>query len=67
VPSITRPTTSGFIQLNDIDAIYLCTEEALPPEVCPELIPEGWGLTGEVLDFQVGDEFVEAYLLRSTT
>ena len=61
----TAPPTSGFIQLTEADAIYLATEEALPPEVCPELIPEGWGLTGEVLDFQVGDEFVEAYLLRS--
>lgn len=58
------PTTSGFIQLNDADAIYLSTEEALPPTVCPDLIPEGWGLTDEVLDFQVGDDWIEGYLLR---
>ena len=63
----TSTATSGFIQLNPADAIYLATEEALPPEVCPELIPEGWGLTGEVLDFTVGDEWVECYLLRSTS
>lgn len=56
--------TPGFIQLNDVDAIYLSTSEALPPTVCPDLIPEGWGLTDEVLDFQVEDEWVEGYLLR---
>lgn len=66
-------TTTGFIQLNDVDALYLSTEEELPPTVCPDLIPEGWGFIldsdgqEEVLDFQVEGEFVEMYLLRRIT
>lgn len=70
------PTNStvqtSFIQISDDTALYLSGNDALPPTLCPDLVPAGWELVltddgdPEGLTFTVGDEFVEAYLLQRT-
>lgn len=65
----TASTQTRFIKVSSDFAIYLSTNEELPPTLCPELIPQGWDLYLEdgleqVVDFKVAGEFVEAYILR---
>lgn len=56
-----------LIEVSEDFALYLSSNEELPPTLCPDLIPVGWELTDEVLDFQIGDEYVEAYILHRRT
>lgn len=63
VPNHSTAQTS-FIEVSNDFGLYLSSNEELPPTLCPDLIPVGWELTDEVLDFQIGDEYVEAYILQ---
>lgn len=55
----------NYFKLSESTAVIVSREDDLPPTVCPDLVPAGWRLTDEVLDFQVGTEdWAEVYLLE---
>lgn len=54
-----------FHQLAPNLAFYLCGEDDLGPEVCPDVLPAGWVPAGEILDFEFQDgDWREVYLLE---
>lgn len=62
-----------LIEVSEDFALYLSSNEELPPTLCPDLIPVGWELfrndadEPEVLDPQlINGEYLEVYLLRRT-
>lgn len=63
MPISAAPQTN-FFQINDTHGVYLADMNTLPPDIVKGAVPHGWFLTGEVLDFQVGGECVEVYLLE---
>lgn len=67
MPSSSQAQTSSLVEISDDFGLYLSGNDELPPTLCPDLIPVGWELTDEVLDFQIGDEYVEAYILHRRT
>lgn len=54
--------SDNIYRLSGDVAIMLCDERDLPPTVRAEL-PGGWQATGEVLDFDIGGEWVEGWML----
>lgn len=64
MPTINTAQTSNFLEISKDFGLYLSSNDELPPTLCPELVPAGWELTDEVLDFNIGNEYVEAYVLQ---
>jgi hypothetical protein len=68
--SLSVVTPSNFFTVSDHIGVLLCDNDTLPPTVTPQTIPNGWELfldedgQPEVLDWVVGDDFVEVYVLR---
>ena len=69
MPSNSTVQTGNFHEISEDTGLYLSTNDALPPTLCPELIPFGW--TFKLVDdepegwsFQAGDDYVEVYVLR---
>lgn len=66
--SVSAPT--NFFLVSDHIGVLLCDNDTLPPTVTPQTIPVGWELLldedgePEVLDWVVGDDFIEVYVLR---
>ena len=69
VPTSAPAETNFFIISNHI-GVLLCDNDTLPPTVTPHTIPDGWELyldedgDVEVIDWEIGDNFVEVYVLR---
>ena len=63
-------SVSNFFLVSDRIGVLLCDNDTLPPTVTPETIPDGWDLLlgengePEVIDWVIGDEFLEVYVLR---
>lgn len=70
MPSSSQAQTSSLVEISDDFGLYLSSNDELPPTLCPDLVPAGWELfmnekgEHEVLDFNIGDEYVEAYVLQ---
>ena len=54
----------NVVTVSDRYSLILSDGDTLPPTVCPELVPAGYVLEDEVLDFQIGGDYIEAYLIR---
>ena len=73
MPASAPAETSNFFTISDHIGVLLCDNDTLPPTVTPETIPSGWELyldedgQVEVIDWQIGDDFIEVYVLRKET
>jgi len=61
---VTTTIHANFRQLSDTTGIYLAGPSDPAPTYCPDLIPAGWQLTGELLDFEIADGWVEVYIME---
>lgn len=62
-------TQTSFVQISDDLALFVSDSEALPPTVCPSLVPPGWELDeSDPIDFTFANgDWVEVYPLRRST